>query len=310
MELRHLRYFVSVAEQGSFLKAAEHVRVAQSALSKQIRDLEWEIGVPLFVRLPRGARLTAAGEVFLAEARATLERAERAVVVARQAHERLGSSLQVAHGELVVFAPVVADLLAAFRAAYPTVALRVSNLDEVEMYTALREQRVDVGAVFVTSWPVDGFDGHRLVAIEATGVLLAASHPLAAKRAVHLCELRDLTFLHLAGPHWPMVYDAMHLALRERGLVPARVRDVSMESANVQLAAGDAWALAGDVSAAPYHASKTVVYRPFLEPAIPGWLALLWPPEAASELVCKLVALARRLGSAANRPVGAVARAG
>src|SRR5256885_354893 len=151
MEMRHLRYFVSVAEQGSFVKAAEHVRVAQSALSKQIRDLEREIGAPLFERLARGVRLTAAGEAFLTDARDTLERAERAVVSARQAHERRGSSLHLAHSELVVWAPVVADLLAAFRAAYPALELRGRNLDEVETYAALRARRADVGALFLTS---------------------------------------------------------------------------------------------------------------------------------------------------------------
>jgi DNA-binding transcriptional LysR family regulator len=295
MELRHLRYFVAVAREGSFLRAASRLRVAQPALSKQIRDLEREVGVKLLERLPRGTRLTAAGDVFLTDARAALEHAERAGVNARQADERRGSSLHLAQGELVVWAPVVADLVAAFRAAHPAVELRVSNLDEAEMYAALQERRVDGAALFVTSWPVKGFDGHRLVSFEAGGVLLPASHPLAAKRAVHLSELRDLTFLHLAGQHWPLVYRAIHHALRERGLVPARVQPVSMESANVHLATGDTWALAGETSAAPYRASRTIVYRPFLERAIPGWLALLWPRDAASPLVSKLLEVARRL---------------
>src|SRR5439155_1606392 len=179
MELRHLRYFVSVAEQGGFLKAAGQLRVAQSALSKQIRDLEREVGV----------------------------------------------------------------------------------------------------ALFVLGWRVEGFDGHRLVSFEASGVLLPASHPLAVKQTIHLSELRDLTFLHLAGQHWPLIYGSIHRALRERGLVPARVRAVSIDSASVHLAAGDAWALASDASAAPYRASTTVVYRPFLEAPIPGWPALVWPRE-------------------------------
>src|SRR5438093_574784 len=91
MELRHLRYFVSVAEQGGFLKAAGQLRVAQSALSKQIRDLEREVGVALFERLSRGVRLTAAGEVFLAEARATLERAAGAVPGAARARAGAGA---------------------------------------------------------------------------------------------------------------------------------------------------------------------------------------------------------------------------
>ena len=295
MELRHLRYFVSVAAEGSFSSAADRLRVAQSALSKQIRDLEREVGVPLLERLPRGVRLTAAGGAFLTQARATIERADHAIEDARRAAQRRASSLHLAQGELVGLAPVMAELVAAFREAHPAIELEVSNLDEVEAYTALRERRVDVAALYATCWPVEGFEGHRLVSFEAAGALLSARHPLAAKSALHLGDLQDLTFLHVAGPHWAQVYKAIHQALRERGLVPARVRDVSRESANVLLATGQAWALASDLSAARYRTSTTIVYRPFLEPPIPGWLALLWPCGAASPIVRRLVHVARRI---------------
>src|ERR1041384_2675104 len=85
MELRHLRYFVAVAEEHSFVQAARRLRVAQPALSRQIRDLETEVGVALFHRLPRGVRLTPAGETFLTDARCTLEIAARAIATARRA---------------------------------------------------------------------------------------------------------------------------------------------------------------------------------------------------------------------------------
>src|SRR2546427_949490 len=138
MELRHLRYFVSVAEQGGFLKAAGQLRVAQSALSKQIRDLEREVGVALFERLSRGVRLTAAGEVFLAEARATLERAAGAVAGARRADQRRGTSLPPPPRGGGVWGPVIAGLLAAVWASHPTVEGRGSNLGEGGKYSALR----------------------------------------------------------------------------------------------------------------------------------------------------------------------------
>src|SRR2546422_10198243 len=85
MELRHLRYFVAVAEERSFIGAATRLRVAQPALSKQIRDLEIELGTVLFERGPRGVHLTAAGRAFLVEARKTLDVATHAVASARGA---------------------------------------------------------------------------------------------------------------------------------------------------------------------------------------------------------------------------------
>src|SRR6059058_1857407 len=103
MELRHLRYFVAVAEERSFVNAARRVRVAQPAISKQIHDLEGELGVALFHRLPRGVRLTRAGETFLVDARRTLDAAEHAVVSARGAAEGGVSDLAFAHGELAVY---------------------------------------------------------------------------------------------------------------------------------------------------------------------------------------------------------------
>src|SRR5437867_11594388 len=112
MELRHLRYFVAVAEEGSFVQAARRLRVAQPALSKQIHDLETELGVTLFDRLPRGVRRTAAGEAFLANARNTLDAAGRAVTSARAAGKAGTSDLEFAHGELSAYTGVIEDLLA------------------------------------------------------------------------------------------------------------------------------------------------------------------------------------------------------
>src|SRR5256884_582103 len=94
MELRHLRYFVGVAEEHGFARAARRLNVAQPALSKQIHDLETELGVALFERLPRGVRLTRAGEAFFIEARNTLDGAVRAIATARGASEDRASTLR------------------------------------------------------------------------------------------------------------------------------------------------------------------------------------------------------------------------
>src|ERR1700740_732110 len=103
MELRHLRYFVAVAEEHSFIRAAERLHVAQPALSKQIRDLEVELGTVLFRRGPRGGPPPPAGRAFLVEARHTLEGATRAIASARGAAAGHDAPLRFAHGEVAVY---------------------------------------------------------------------------------------------------------------------------------------------------------------------------------------------------------------
>ncbi|OLB32167.1 MAG: hypothetical protein DMD50_12165 [Gemmatimonadetes bacterium] len=307
MELRHLRYFVAVAEERSFVNAARRVRVAQPAISKQIHDLEGELGVALFHRLPRGVRLTRAGETFLVDARRTLDAAEHAVVSARGAAEGGVSDLAFAHGELAVYTPIIEDLLAAFRAAHPEARVRVSSKSDADTYQALREGQVDVASIFIAEWPVAGFDAMRLVDCTTKGVLLPASHPLAARPSVRLEELRSLTWLQPAPQRWPGFIRTMREALRDRGLVPVRSRERSKESptANVHIAAGDTWALATEAIAAPYRTAPTaIVYRPFVEAPIPCWIALVWRSKAPP-LVRKLIDVARTMADHIEDRVGA-----
>src|SRR5207253_2891555 len=258
MELRHLRYFVGVAEEHGFARAARRLNVAQPALSKQIHDLETELGVALFERLPRGVRLTRAGEAFFIEARNTLDGAVRAIATARGASEDRASTLRFAHGELSLYAATLEGLLATFRGVHPEVKLRVSSQSDVEIYRALRERTVDVACVFLARYPVTGFGAHRLIGCATTGVLLPASHPLAAKPSVRLPELQTLTWLHSASQRWPGFLEAFEEALQDRGLLPQRRRERPKEapSHNLLIAAGEAWALASEAIATPYRADR------------------------------------------------------
>jgi DNA-binding transcriptional LysR family regulator len=298
MELRHLRYFVAVAEEGSFLRAARRLRVAQPALSKQIRDLEREVGVNLFERLPRGARVTRAGEQFLGNARNALESAARAVATARRTDSATG--LKFAHSDLYVYTPVVLKLLAAFRQASPETRVRVVRVNEVDQPAALREQRIDVAATFVAHWPVPGLQALQLVDCSVTGVLLPASHPLAAQERIRLQDLSDLVWLHPSQRTRPEVYRALRTALETRGLIPARRRGRRGDiAANVAIAAGDAWALANSAVAAVYaDMEESIVHRPFVDEPIPMWFALVWRSDSPSPLVETLVRVARRTACA------------
>src|SRR5256714_9184433 len=203
MELRHFRYFVAVAEEHSFAQARGRRRDPHPALSKQVHDLETERGVTLFERLPRGVRLTPAGEAFLAEARGTLEAAGRAMTSARSAGKNRGSDVEFAHGELSVYTANIEDLLAAFRDAHPEAQVHVSSKSDADTYHALREGQVDVASVFIAQWPIAGFDALRIVDCATKGVLLPASHPLAAQSSITLADLRTLTWLHSSPQRWP-----------------------------------------------------------------------------------------------------------
>jgi len=304
MELRHFRYFVAVAEDRSFARAARRLRVAPPALSRQIHDLELELGVPLFHRLPGGVRLTPAGERFLENARAVLESAGRAIAGARFAAQDSGSDLTFAHGELAAYDQVVEQLLSGFRVRHPGAKVRVSTQNDADAWRSLRERRVDVAAVFVTESRQEDFESHLIVDCTTRGVLLPADHPLAAQRSIRLADLRGLTWIHSGPQRWPGSFETVEVALRERGLNPRvrRERPKETPSSNIQIAAGEGWALASEAIAAPYRAASSgIVYRPFDEPPIPFWIALVWLPEAPLS-VRRLVELAIELGLAVPEP--------
>lgn len=300
MELRHLRYFVAVAEEGSFLAAASRLRVAQPALSKQIHDLEREVGVKLFERRPRGTRMTAAGEAFLRHARNALESAARAVATARKTASATG--LTLALGDVYVYTSAILKLLAAFRHESPETPVRVVRLHDAAQAAALRERRIDVAAMFVGTWPVPGLEAVQLADCTVTGVLLPASHPIAAHERIRLADLHDLVWLHPSQRTRPEVYRVLRSALERRSLVPARHRGRRGDiAANVAIAAGDAWALANPTVAAAYtDLEGSIAYRPFVDPPIPLWYALVWRSDAASPLIERLVAVAGRLAAPAS----------
>lgn len=138
VELRHLRYFVAVAESLNFTKAAARLRVAQPALSRQIRDLEDELGAPLFERGPRQVKLTPAGTVFLPEARAVLERAQQAAQAVRSAANGERGQIQVGYAP----SPTVELLpcaLHAFQSLAPGVRVLLHDLSTEEMLLGLRD---------------------------------------------------------------------------------------------------------------------------------------------------------------------------
>ena len=194
MELRHLRYFTAVAESLSFTRAAAALRLAQPSLSKQIRNLEEEIGVRLFDRDRNHVALTAAGEVMLNESRRLLADAEEAVRRARAAAEGKTGSLRVAAVSPLTLA-LLPESLARFRAEFPGVRVSLREKLSGGIPAELKSGDLDLG--IVAAWNGRGPAGlaSKLLLRCPVVSMMPPSHPLARKRGLSLRDLRDETFI-------------------------------------------------------------------------------------------------------------------
>ncbi|MQB44322.1 LysR family transcriptional regulator [Rhizobium sp. ICMP 5592] len=219
MELRHIRYFLAVAEELNFTRAARRIGIGQPPLSNQIRDLEEEIGAPLFRRLPHGAELTEAGQVFLPEARAILTKAGQAKALAlRAARGELGR-LRVGFTGSAAFSPIVPFSVRAFRRAYPEIDLSLAEAHTTRLLERLDAEELD--AVFIRPGRVDppGFRSHVL-GEESMVIALPSGHPLAEADTLPLSALSDEPFVLFPRAAGPSLFDEIIAACRRAGFEP------------------------------------------------------------------------------------------
>src|SRR5580693_2675711 len=156
MELRHLRYFVAVAEEGHVTRAAQRLGIQQPPLSQQIRALETELDARLFHRKPRGVELTSAGRAFFDEAKAILARVGDAVAATRQAARGETGRIGLGFTSSASFHPFVPRAIRAFRERHPLVAFALEEGGTAELVEGLRAERID--AAFVRS-PIGSVSG-------------------------------------------------------------------------------------------------------------------------------------------------------
>jgi DNA-binding transcriptional LysR family regulator len=186
MDLKDMRYFLAVAEERNFSRAAERLHMAQPPLSRQIKALEDEMGVPLFVRTPKGVDLTEAGEALLAEVPNLLQLAQRAKERTLRAGQGLTGQLEVGlFGSGVL--DVIPRMLAKFHAERPEVRIVLHNLTKPEQLQALRERRIHVG--FNRLIPPEPDIVVETVLREPLVVALPASHPLAQRKRIRIADL-------------------------------------------------------------------------------------------------------------------------
>ncbi|MFY9549813.1 MAG: LysR substrate-binding domain-containing protein [Thermoanaerobaculia bacterium] len=217
MELRHLRYFVAVAEELHFGHAAARLHISQPPLSQQIQDLERELGVELFIRTRRSVALTAAGRVFLEEARHVLGDAKHAVEIAKKASRGEIGRLSIGFGPAPE-AGLLKRVLTVFLARHPDVDVELHRLYTQEQLKALSRETIDV-AFPLLPIPAGPLVVER-VSIEPVAVAMSSLHPLAGRRRLALQELRHEPFVLVCRDVGPVFYDLLFDACGKAGFTP------------------------------------------------------------------------------------------
>ena len=221
MELRHLRYFIAVAEEGHITRAAERLGMQQPPLSQQIKAIERELDVQLFLRKARGVELTEAGSAFLEDARAMLASLDRMVETARRTARGEKGRLCVGVTSTGSFHPLVSRAIRAFREAFPLVSLIFEECLSNELIDRLRNDQMDAAFIRTSLVPAEGLVVHRLLE-EPMVVALPQTHGLAQGAADELVPLKLLsgdTFI-LYGPPGTGMYDAAIAACHAAGFNP------------------------------------------------------------------------------------------
>lgn len=218
MELRHLRYFVAVASELNFTRAAEKSLVAQPALSTQIADLEREVGTSLLFRNKRVVRLTAAGSVFLQEARAILAAADAAKDKALRASRGETGELSIGFfaAPTMLFLP---DLIRRYRATHPDVTIRMFELTPDRQIAAFERGEINIGL----TRPLPRGTAHlatRTLLQERFLAVMAETHPCAVRHRVRLSDLANERFVLLDRPVAISLYDHIIVACQSAGFSP------------------------------------------------------------------------------------------
>jgi DNA-binding transcriptional LysR family regulator len=276
MEIRQLRYFVAVTDQGGFARAAEHLHIVQPAVSQQIARLERELGVRLFERTSRRVRLTGAGERLLPEARALLAAEERILRVAGDIAAgtdgvlRLGTSQGL--GE---------RLDRVLQKLPPGQQVRLSSLPLAQRLAAVRTGALD--AAFVRA--LDDAPGLQLLPAwtDRLVVALPAAHPLAAKPVLKLADLAGLPLRIAPRADHPPLYDLLMAACREAGFEPVRGAPfTNVQDTMAEIGTGEpSWTVLYR-AAAEVVPVRRVAVRPLAGPVVITALAVLpGPPGPA-----------------------------
>jgi DNA-binding transcriptional LysR family regulator len=303
MELRHLRYFLAVGEEQHYGRAARRLRVAQPALSRQIQDLEAEVGFKLFERLARGVRLSAAGRLFLEDVRRILQEVIDAAARAARVARGQSGTLRVGFTESTSWRGAVPGSFRRFREMQPDAELQLQPLPSLVQLDAVRSGRLDAGFVFNMPKADPELDGLP-VAMEQIELAVPRGHPLTKLKQVRLRDLTNASFVWFPRREAPALYDRlMHECFRGGLKSPRIVQEGQDEATILSLVAtglGVGWVL----RTARWHRPNSVDILSVIDLVMPQPLSLAWRKDNHSPLLASFVADVRRFADMRGTDIG------
>lgn len=271
MELRHLRYFIAVAEELNFTRAADRLHMAQPPLSQQIQQLEAQLGFQLFHRTKRTVTLTEAGQVFFEEAQKILLQVDRAIQLAQQTSRgelgqlTIGFVSSAAHN-------VVPAILQQFRTLHPAVKLELREMTTNQQLQQLREGQIDIG--FIRP-PVDDGINSEIVFREPLIVALPETHHLVDRPDVALRQLSTEPFILFPRSLAPGLYDRIISFCQQAGFSPRATQEAIQMQTIVSLVAAEMGVAIVPESMQNFQ-RRGVVYKQLQEPSPIVSIALIW----------------------------------
>lgn len=289
MELRHLRYFVTLAEELHFGRAAEKLHIAQPPLSQQIQQLEAELGFQLFHRTKRTVQLTAAGQVFLSEVEAIMRQLNRAVQIGRQTSR--GEMGQLAIGFVSSTAyNILPPILRKFRTRVPGVNLELHEMTTDRQLQWLREGQIDVG--FLRPPIEEDIFNYEIVFEEPLVVALPETHLIANQSSVSLRSLSNELFILFPRPIAPGLYDLFISLCQQVDFSPTVVQEAIQMQTIVSLVAAEIGIAI--VPESLQHLQRTgVVYKTMLEPTASVAIAMIWRSNDTSPALQRFLEVVR-----------------
>ncbi len=289
MELRHLRYFVVVAEDLSFNRAANRLYISQPALSRQIKSLEEELGVELFVRQANGLKLTEAGQFFLEQAQDILHRSQAAVQTIQTRYSSVEEPLSIGYIPTVLQS-FLGKTLHCFGKTYPQVPIRFQEMPPSEQVKALREGAIDIAFMGNSPDELEVEFTVKCVRQVPVAALLPETHPLAKQKSIDLVELAAEKFIGISEQTFPGRNDRIRGVCQEAGFTPKFHLFADSHTSMIALvAAGQGiTVMPSEATALPH---PQVVFMPLHHPIHLARSTAVWRKELPSKSLAKFLKL-------------------